>query len=321
MPVIVFLGIDLSVWLIALGVVLMIALVVYIVDGIVKIIDKTVGRLPLIGGLFGSAAHTLQRAFVEALAPAAEGAQSIAGAALHALAREVDWVGREIRRHANLLYTIAALLVGPAVVNALRSGISTLHGTTDALAHRITAAYARVLSLEHRLQHTITTGVLPRLGRLEREYDRVIDKDIAGLRSRTKAVEKSLDDVWKYVRSHPWTVATDAFVGAVAVALSRLGLGWIRCPTAGQVFNKRGCNLWNDLDKLLSLAADVFLVANMCRVIPWLEEAFSVVAAPLIAELTDIGAGLCNPGDSPPELLPGVTLHLPASPGYTLHLP
>ena len=309
MPVVVFLGIDLSVWLIAIGVVLMIALVVYIVAGIVQIIDKTVGHIPLVGGLFSSAAHTLQHAFVSALAPAAEGAQSIAGAALHALAREIDWLGREIRRHSNLLYTIAALLVGPAVVNALRAGIAVLHGNVHAAQRQITATYTRVLNLEHRLQHQVTAGVLPRLGRLEREYDHIIDKDIAGLRARTKTVEKSLDDVWKYVRAHPWTLVTDAFVGAVAVALSRLDLGWIRCPSMGKLFGKWGCGIGSLLDDLLSIVVSALILENVCAVLPLLEDAFGGVVGPVTHILTEVPLGGC---ETPPKSW--AQLHVAAGP-------
>lgn len=321
MPVAVFLGIDLSVWLIAFGVVLLIALVVYIVDGIVKIIDKTVGRIPVIGGFFSSAAHTLQHAFVSAIAPAADGAQALAGAALHAVAREIDWIGREIRRHSNLLYTIAALLVGPAVVDALRTGIAALHGRVTVVETQITGAYHRLLTIEHRLAHTITAGVLPRLGRLEREYDHIIDRDIAGLRSRTKTVERSLDDVWKYVRSHPWEAVTATFVGAVAVALSRLGLDWIKCESGKGLFKRRGCGLWNDLESLLGFAFDLVVITSICTVIPLLEEAFSLVASPLISTLAAAGAGLCSPGSGPPETLPPPGLQLPAKPGFALYLP
>jgi len=56
-------------------------------------------------------------------------------------------------------------------------------------------------------------------------------------------------------------------------------------------------------------------------VIPWLEEGFSVVAAPLVSALTAVGAGLCNSSSGPPELLPVTTLYIPAAPDATLYLP
>lgn len=217
--------------------------------------------IPFIGGLTSSVIHKAEASVTQALGTAEAALDARIGAAFHQLARLADWTYRELRSHANLLYLLGTVALGPAAVGAIRGAISDLHGNVHTVGKQATAAYAKVLNLEHRLQHTITAGVLPRLGRLEREYDRVIDKDIAGLRAKTKALEGEYTKVWSYVRSHPWTVVTDAFVGAVAVALSRLGLGWIRCPTAGQVFNKRGCNLWNDLDALLALGEVIGLLS------------------------------------------------------------
>lgn len=217
--------------------------------------------IPFIGGIASGVVHRAERAITTALGNAEQYFDNKIGAALHELARIVDWTYRELERHSGLLVTLIGAIAGPAVVGAIRASIAVLHGNVHAVTRQVTGTYARVLNLEHRLQHTITAGVLPRLGRLEREYDHIIDKDIAGLRARTKGVEKSLDDVWKYVRAHPWTVVTDAFVGAVAVALSRLGLNWLRCPTANNFFNKRGCNAWADLEALLALGEVVGLLS------------------------------------------------------------
>lgn len=309
MPVAVFLGIDLSVWLIAIGVVLLIALVVYIVDGIVKIIDKTVGGIPIIGGFFSSAAHTLQNIFVKALAPAASGAQAIAGAAIHALAREVDWIGREIERHANLLALAASLLIGVPSVGLVRLLVNEIRKGVRAVEAEASRAISRIHNLELRLAHGVSTDVLPRIGRLEREYDRIIDRDIAGLRSRTKTVEKSLENVWEYVRSHPWTVVTDAFVGAVAVALTRLDLGWIRCPSMGKLFGKWGCGIGSLLDDLLSIAVSALILENVCAVLPVLEDAFGGVVGPVTHILTEVPLGGC---ETPPKSW--AQLHVAAGP-------
>jgi hypothetical protein len=79
--------------------------------------------------------------------------------------------------------------------------------------------------------------------------------------------------------------------------------------------------LWPKLDALLGLLGEVFLVTNICRVIPWLEEAFSVVASPLISTLAAAGAGLCAPGSSAAPPLDTPRLYLPASPSDALYLP
>ena len=235
--------------------------IIWVLRGFLEALLGALGHvtsiIPFFGGISSAIIHRAERAVTSALGNAESFFDARIGAAWHELARLVDWTYKELRSHANLLYTITSLLVGPAAVGALRAGIAVLHGNVHSVQRQITATYTRVLNLEHRLAHTITAGVLPRIGRLEREYDHIIDKDIAGLRSRTKTVEKSLENVWEYVRSHPWTVVTDAFVGAVAVALTRLGLDWIKCNSAKGFFNRRGCNAWNDLEGLLAAAVGI----------------------------------------------------------------
>lgn len=234
---------------------------IYVLRGFLKALLGSLGSItsviPFIGGVSSSLIHKAEREVTDALGEAESYFDARIGGAFHMAARLVDWTYRELRRHANLLELVATLALGPAAVGAIRAALAVLHGNVHSLTHRVTDTYARVLRLEHRLQHTLTAGVLPRLGRLEREYDRVIDRDIAGLRAKVKTAEDTATKAWDYVRSHPWTVVTDAFVAAVAVALTRLGLGWTRCPTAKQVFDRRGCRMWSDLDGLLAAALGI----------------------------------------------------------------
>ena len=138
---------------------------------------------------------------------------------------------------------------------------------------------------------------------------------------RVGAVEGKIDRLWKRFRGIPFDLTVGA-VGAIALGfLVRNGMGWLRCRNVGKV-GKSLCGLptrW--LDDLLSLVTDFAIVSNICIVIPWLERAFSEVAAPLVALLTKAGAGICRGGAGAPELLPAPELHLPASAGTTLYLP
>lgn len=234
---------------------------VYVLRGFLQALlgalSSVVSVIPGIGGVTAGVIHSAERAVAAALGNAESYFDAKLGLAFHELARLVDWTYREIKSHANLIYTLAAVAFGQSAAAALRAFVAQLHSRIGGVVGSITHLYSRVLSLEHRFAHLITAGVLPRLGRLEREYDHIIDRDIAGLRSRAKEVERGLSDVWDYVRSHPWTVVTDAFVGAVAVALGKLGLNWIRCPSANSFFNKRGCNAWSDLEGLLAAAVGI----------------------------------------------------------------
>ena len=267
--------------------------------------------IPGIGGVTSGVIHRAESAVTDALGKAEAFFDAKIGAALHECARLIDWTYRELKNHSNLLYALATVAIGPAAVGAIRAGISVVHGEVHLVQHRITAAYARILRLEHRLQHTITAGVLPRLGRLEREYDHIIDRDIAGLRARTKATEAELSRVWNYVRSHPWTVVTDAFVGAVAVALARLGLGWIKCPALGRIGRRFGCGGFDLLEELLAAEIVALAAADLCdfsALVTSAAEGF----VPALTALVDVEDALvgCH-GATRPDPLPLPVLRLP----------
>lgn len=100
-------------------------------------------------------------------------------------------------------------------------------------------------------------------------------------------------------------------VGVVAMALGRLGLGWLRCRNPGRI-GKALCRIpghWSD--DLISLFSDYLILTNICRVLPWLEAGFGEVAAPLVKQLSVAGAGMCDPKIKLPAALDVPTLHLP----------
>jgi len=295
--------------------------VVYVSKAFFGVTGTVLGKLPVIGGWIDATAHHIEQRITNVFGGLAAQMEARVAASWHSFARLVDHIGREIARHAGLIATIAALLTPFSAILDLYRGLHTARTLLHRLVHRIEGIGHDLITRTHGIEKGIGRDVLPRIRALEHEVDHVILRDVAALRARTKTLEREYERLYKWMRSHPWTLVTSAFVGAVAIALSRLGLDWIKCNTAKSVFRKRGCNLWSDLDKLLGALAEVALVTNICQVIPWLEEGFSLVAAPLVSTLTAIGAGLCGTNSAPPELLPVTTLHIPAAPDATLYLP
>lgn len=320
MPVLLELA-DLGTILVLFGALIFIYLAVYIAKALFGVAGGTLGRLPIIGGWIDSSLHSVEHKIVSWMARAATGVDDAIGWSLHQQARLVDWLGREIRAHSNILYTLAALALGPGFAHAVRYEVAAIRRLLHATFGAQALSLHRLLRLERTIERGIGHDVLPRVRSLEREFTHVVEHDVASLRARTKALDREYTRLYKWMRSHPWTAVTEAFVGAVALALAKLGLDWIRCNTAKSVFKKHGCSLWSKIDGLLGMFAEVALVTNICTVLPYLETAFSTVAAPLIATLTDIGAGLCTAGSAPPELLPTIDLYLPAAPSATLYIP
>jgi hypothetical protein len=113
----------------------------------------------------------------------------------------------------------------------------------------------------HAVERGIGADVLPRIRGLEREVGRDLGRERARARAAERATEREVASLRKWLLSHPWTAVTGAFVGSVAIALSRLGLDWIRCPTAKSFFQRRGCNAWNDLEALLIVGEVIGLVS------------------------------------------------------------
>jgi hypothetical protein len=128
------------------------------------------------------------------------------------------------------------------------------HQNAADLHHFQTRTDARIKPLHHA-----TTVVLPReighvrgrIGPLEREYD--------DLRDRTKALEDGAIKTWKWIRTHPLSGTTAVFTGAVAIALARMGFGFLRCRNWQKVGRRLTCGMGGTLLNLLEAVATFVL--------------------------------------------------------------
>lgn len=296
-------------------------MVIYVVKAFFGVVSSTIGKLPIVGGWIDASGSKIQQRITNVLGEVVVKLESGVGAVWHLNARLIDWLGKEIARHAGLLALLAQGIPGASLFADLYAIATHFRKQLNALVHRLEGIGHDVIPRVKVIERGIGEDVLPRIKGLEREVHGTIDRTIPALRAGERAIDREITNLWKWTRAHTLRAGTLAFAGAVAWALTRLGLDWIKCNSAKQVFKKRGCGLWRDLDRLLGLVGEALLVVNICTVIPWLEEGFSFIAAPLISTLTTIGAGLCGPNSSPPELLPELTLALPAQADATLHLP
>ena len=182
--------------------------------------------------------------------------------------------------------------------------VKPLERTVVKLATKATTRIGQLDSAVARLQHRVSVLAgevalpFPRIGRVER--------DVTSLGKRLKAAERSL--------------SVAGITALTLAALGRLGLGWLRCSNVKNA-GKAVCGMHASWFKdVLGLLTDFFILTNICRVIPWIEQGFELVAAPMIEELGAVGAGLCNKDYSPAPRHAPPTLHLPAA-SLTLHLP
>lgn len=138
-----------------------------------------------------------------------------------------------------------------------------------------------------------------RIGALEREVD---------------ALERDVPAWWR-------KAALLALAGGVALHVLERVAPWVRCRNVNRV-GRALCGMPGHLlDDFLGLVTDFAVLVNICQVIPWLEAAFTVTAAPLIGVLARAGAGLCGAGVSKPPALAVPPLNLPPVQATTLQLP
>lgn len=96
---------------------------------------------------------------------------------------------------------------------------------------------------------------LPRsIGRV-RTREEALSRDQAKLKERTRSLEDGAERTWEWIRTHPLTGVTGAFAGAVAIALARLGFGFLRCRNWQRVGKRLTCGMGAWVLGLLDLIA------------------------------------------------------------------
>ena len=256
-------------------------------------------------------------------------AEQIAGGAWHAFARYLDKTWEQMEAQAHLAWAQTEILAGHIYdVTRIRKAVDSILATFRGIEHGVKdlrklwhGIEARVKQLEHDWTKGIGHDLRLQVGHLERDLGRVEHKVIPALEADIAHAGHDITALRKWVTDHIPLVGTAAFAGAVAWALSSIGLGGLRCPSLLNSLKNRGCGLWNGLEDLLGLFVDVTLFTNVCAILDFVSPFVSDVAAPIVTALTDVGAGLCEGGIGAPPALPEQTLYLPTSPGVTLNLP
>jgi hypothetical protein len=261
-PFVVLIGLDLGVilgWTVGLAVCL---LVVYFAKAFFGLAGGLLGKLPVVGGWIDSGLTSIEHKIVSVMSGAAASCDARMGAAFHEMARLVDWLGEEISRIANDVWTLAAHVVAhvtPAELTALSRNFYARLFTIEGNAER---ALRRIDTAEKRLARGIGADVLPRVKSLEGEFAHTIEHDIASLRARERALEDGAINTWRWIRTHPLSLASTAFAGAVAIALQRIGASWIRCNNWNRI-GKSVCGVpASEIESLLGLLVGAAALAN-----------------------------------------------------------
>lgn len=120
------------------------------------------------------------------------------------------------------------------------------HDLTRYKAH----ANPRIAHATHAVNVTLPRSI----GRVRTRED-ALSRDLGKLKERTKAIEDGAVNTFEWIRSHPFSAVTGVFAGAVAVALSRLGMGFIRCRSWQKVGRSLTCGMGSWVLSLLETIA------------------------------------------------------------------
>lgn len=235
----------------------------YIVKAFFGFAGGIVSRIPVVGGLLGGGLHSIEQHITNVLSGAALSVDHKLGAAMHAVAREVDWIGREIRRHANLLELVAEILTGTVGLSLLQKAIRDLIGRIHVNKATADIAVKRTTIIEKRIERGIGEDVLPRLRSLDRELGRIEGRVIPGIAGEVQGLERGATRTWDWILRHPRTVASTAFAGAVAWAIARLGMGWTRCNNWNRIGREVCSTPLNDIEGFLGIALGAAAIADL----------------------------------------------------------
>ncbi len=283
----------------------------YVAKALFGAAGGAVGWIPGVGGWLKGKIEDVAHKITSGLGHAATVLEARVGASWHSFARLVDWMGREIARHAALIERIANDLVTGNIIDLIRLQIEGARKLERAL-HRTIVGIGHDLGTRVKgVERGIGADVLPRIRSLDRRLSRDIAKERARARAAERQAERAISNLWEWTRTHPWTIVTDAFVGAVAIALTRLGLSWIRCPSLGRLGRRFGCAPWQLLEEFLAASFTALAVADLCTFAN-LAMGVATEIRPALLVLVDVEDALvgCHGATGAPPLEP-VRLRLP----------
>ncbi len=133
------------------------------------------------------------------------------------------------------------------------------------LSETFTSTHRAQVKLNVHYTHAIDVTLPKQLGRINTQ-DELLSRDRARLKERTTSLENGAIKTWEWMRTHVNSLATEAFAGAVAIALTSLGFGFLRCRSWKGVGSRLTCGMGSLLLDLLNGVIDVLLIADLCQI-------------------------------------------------------
>lgn len=275
------------------------------------------GHVPGIGGVLSSPVNKVVHWMEHEFATAEAYLDGVLSNYIHQLGLLFAWMVREIRETSHLLYVLSTAMVGHEALRAIDATLGLVHRLEVRVAHTLDHALGQLRHFESELAHAVNSriggavhtlikpitadlGALDRfarsrVGALERGVDIAIPGALHGLREWAHGLSREYDALWHRIRRAEALIGTTAFAGAVAIALSTLGVEWIRCRNWRRV-GRGVCGMPSALiEGLFGVALEAFLVADLCH-FARLIEAAAIEVEPILEELVSVQRFICLGG-------------------------
>lgn len=262
--------VDLTAFVIALG---LCVIAIYFVRALFGTAGSAVGWIPWVGSKIKGELKAIEQKLTSELGNVVAGLDHAIALTWYRLASLVEKIGHEIMANAATLANVAAFIAGLPGYDQWRAFVLKVKvlaawtekqavGAAHSVARAAAAQYAR---LEHWTRSQVTA--------LKHSIAVTIPNSIAGLRKRTRVLERAAERDWNLLRKHERLLGLGALTGVVAVVLSRLGLGWARCTKVGQM-GKGVCSMNSGL--LDALLLDTTLILSAISIVELAESLLAV---------------------------------------------
>lgn len=295
---------------------------IYLCDGFIRALFGTVtgsvGWIPYAGKVVGAPVHKIEQKLTGTLGAAEQAIDGQIASYFHTLAQLPRSLGSALLSTAEDLWIIAAFAATLLDPLQWRKLYDSLVGKTQAQLLPIGTNAKAANARSKVLTKTVAQGVWPRLREVEHTVERVIPKELKSTRTLAREAEHTATKAWEYLRTHPWLAVTPAFVGAIAVALARLELGWLRCPSLRRIGRGIGCGGFAALEDILFAGGEALIVTDLCDFAA-AAETVAQALTPILIELVDVENALigCHGATAPPPL----TMRAPQLPRVSNPLP
>ena len=230
---------------------------------IVQALFGPLNGLPVVGGAIAKLDHAISQSLSNACGQIVHPVDIAVGGSLAGIASLVNKCSGFIRRHARLLEDASGLIAALAFAyHGIRSLAHELHGRFAGIESGVKTLEREFHGIEHRvktLERDLTKGIGHDLRTsvhdLTREVGHIEHSALPAIRAADAQADTAISNLYAWARGKADLIGIGTFAGAVALALTALGLDWLKCKENPFRNNAKACGLWSVLGRVLGLAA------------------------------------------------------------------